>query len=94
MSKLRAAKTERNRIKRKRKAHHVARMEYWARRGRPAMLRAEAKDPDKKALAVLEQANIKLKKRVRKKRPPTSEEIAKRAAKTHVAQLLRRSQSR
>ncbi len=93
MTKLRAAKTERNRIKRKAKARHVARMGYWDRRGRLALLRAEAKDPKKKALAILERASIRGKKRVRKK-PPTSEQVAKRAAKAHVEQLLRRKQAR
>ena len=50
---------ERKRIKRKRKAEHLARMAYWERRGTKALCRAESQDPDKRALALLELASFK-----------------------------------
>lgn len=46
-SKRRAAKRERNRIKRRDKKRHQARVEYWERRSSFKQFKAEALDPDK-----------------------------------------------
>ena len=62
-------KAERNRIKRKRKMQHTARMEYWEKRGVKARLHAELLDPNKNALALLELANVGLRRKVGRSRP-------------------------